>query len=120
MGDTISIKAQGDVVFAKDQAIATINKTISESANLPENLEDRLKELTAAVENMVKDMPEDKAKEVTQDLQTLVDESAKENPRQKWYELSADGLIEAAKTVGTIGKPVVDTTQAVLKMLGAV
>lgn len=116
-GDTISITSGRDTVFAKDQAIATINKTITESANLPESMEDRLKELTAAVEAMVKDMPDDKAKEITGDLQTLVDEAAKDEPRKKWYELSADGLIEAAKTVGTIGQPVIDTTQAVLKLL---
>lgn len=66
---------------------------------------------------MTAQMPEEQAKEVTQDLQNLTTEAAKDQPRQKWYQLSGQGLIEAAKTVGAIGKPVIESTKAVLGLL---
>jgi uncharacterized protein YjbI with pentapeptide repeats len=119
MGDTINITAQGDVAFAKDQAIAMVNKKIAESEKITATLEDKLKELAQAVSEMVRDMPDEKAKEIAGDLQTLVDEAGKDEPRRKWYELSGEGLIEAAKAVGSLGKPVIETTQAVLKLLGS-
>ena len=118
MGDTITINAKGDVAFAKDQAIANISKQISDSANLADDLADKLNKLTQAVNAMARDMPDDKANEVTGDLQTLVDEAEKDEPRKKWYQLSGEGLIEAAQAVGSLGKPVIDATNAVLKLLG--
>ncbi len=115
--DNINISAKGDVAFAKDQAFAQINKTISESANLPESMEENLKSLSAAVEAMLADMPEEKAKEVSEDLNTLVNEATKDQPRRKWYELSAEGLIEAARSVGAAGKPVIELTKSVMGLL---
>lgn len=34
-------------------------------------------------------------------------------------DFGGEGLIEAAQAVGSLGKPVIDTTKAVLKLLGA-
>jgi len=34
---------------------------------------------------------------------------AKPEPRRKWYELSLEGIKEAALAVGEIAKPIVDT-----------
>ncbi|MDM8552421.1 pentapeptide repeat-containing protein [Desulfobacterales bacterium HSG2] len=117
--DIININnAKGDLAFAKDQAIAMINKKITEAAKITDSLKDKFNELSTAVENMVRDMPNDKAREVTGDLQTLVSEASKDQPRRKWYEISGEGLTDAAKAVGSLGKPVIDTTQAVLKLLG--
>jgi hypothetical protein len=120
MGDDhININAGGDVAFAKDQAFAQINKTITESANLPETLETKLKALSDAVQKMTQDLPDTQAKEVTQDLQTLTEEATKEAPRKKWYELSGQGIIDAAMAVGVAGKPVINLAREVMKLLGA-
>lgn len=118
MGDTITITAKGDVNFAKDQAIATINKTISD-AKVSGGLEKNLKQLTDSVSEMLKTLPEDKAAELIKDLETLIAEASKDKParRKKWYELSAEGLIEAAKAVGSIGQPVIEATRSVLELL---
>lgn len=117
-GDTITITAKGDVNFAKDQAISTINKTISNS-NISGSLKKNLKQLTASVSKMLETLPEDKAAELFKDLELLVVEASKDKParRKKWYELSAEGLIEAAKAVGSIGKPVIEATRSVLELL---
>lgn len=116
MGDTININAKGDVAFAKNQAIATVNKRIGES-NAPEELQQRLKQLTDAVSAMIAGMPEPKAKEVSEDLATLVNEATREAPRRKWYELSGEGLIEAARAVGALGEPVARSVRGVMDAL---
>jgi len=100
MGDYIQIKADGDVAFAKDYAIAQINKSITEAVSISETLETKLKELSASVEKMIQNMPDNKAKEITKDLEILANEAVKDEPRRKWYELSGEGLIEAANAVG--------------------
>lgn len=66
-------------------------------ANMPEELKQRLKELAEAVGKLSAQLPQDKAREVARDLETLTNEATSSSPRRKWYELSANGLIEAAK-----------------------
>jgi hypothetical protein len=122
MGDTYNINGKnitGLNVGSGTQIIKEINQTITESGVSGE-LETELKRLTDSVEKMVADMPEEKAKEVSRDLQTLVTEATSDKPRRKWYTLSGEGLIEAARAVGSLGKPVIYFTQSVLKMLGGV
>ncbi|MGE0086819.1 MAG: leucine-rich repeat domain-containing protein [Desulfococcaceae bacterium] len=116
--DTISITAQGDVAFGKDQAIVTINKAIQQSG-ASDDLKANLEKLTKAVEAMIKQMPKDDADEAKENLEILVKQATSEKPKRKWYSISGEGLIDAAKAIGSLGKPVIETTQAVLKLLGA-
>ena len=66
---------------------------------------------------MVKELSNEKQKEVGQDLSSFVAEVTKESPRRKWYELSAEGLIEAAKACAGMASPIIATVQEVLKLL---
>jgi hypothetical protein len=66
---------------------------------------------------MCKHLPEAKQKQAAQDLKTLTDEATSEEPRRKWYELSADGLIEAARSVGEIATPVITAAKAIVALL---
>lgn len=97
--------------------------TISDSFNkikqsdAPDELKLKLEELNKAVAEMCKQLPEEKQKEVVQDLKVLTDEATSKTPRKKWYDLSAEGLIEAAKAVGEIATPVITTAKAVLAFL---
>jgi hypothetical protein len=53
-----------------------------------------------------------RAAQTRENLETLVKEASRAEPRRKWYELSAEGLIEASKFVkdftgniaGTVGQ----------------
>ena len=67
---------------------------------------------------MAKQLPEKKAEQAAQDLETLTNEATSREPRRRWYELSAEGLIEAAKTVGKMAEPVVKTVEAILPLPG--
>ncbi len=117
MGDTINLKAGGDIAFGKDKAIVTINKTISDATGIPDDLQAKLRELTAAVEEMIKGMSDKDAKKVTTNLDILVNQAKEEEPQAALCQVSVNGLIEAAKAVGTIAQPVITTVQSIMKML---
>lgn len=114
--DTITIHAEGDVAFGKDQAIVSINKTIRKSA-ASDDLKAMLEKLTQAVGNMIKAMPEDAADETEDNLEKLIREALREKPKRKWYAVSCEGLIETAQTVGSLGQSVIEAAQKVLKLL---
>jgi hypothetical protein len=88
-----------------------------QTSGASDDLKKALKELHEAVAEMAKRLPEAQAKTVAQDLQTLSTEAVSNAPRRKWYELSADGLLDAAKTVAGLGEPVAKAVKVVLSLL---
>ena len=88
-----------------------------ESAEIGQELKETLKQLAQVVDIASKVMSNDEAKNMTRDFNTLVDESTKNTPRQQWYQLSAAGLIKAAKNIGEIGTPVISLASKVVKLL---
>jgi hypothetical protein len=80
-------------------------------------LRSTLEGLTLAVTKMTEGMPKADAERVVNDLQTLSNEAVSPAPRRKWWQLSAEGLVEAAKAVGEAGKTVLDWVPKVLTIL---
>lgn len=70
------------------------------------------------VAELCKGIPQDKAREAARDLDTLASEIASGKPRQKWFEISAEGLMDAAKTVAKMASPIVKTVKDVGMLLG--
>lgn len=84
----------------------------------PGERKELLKTLTSEVHRLVKLLPEAKVEEVPQvaeNLELLVKQATSAKPNRKWYDVSADGLLEASKwvkdftgnitgTVGQLGK----------------
>jgi hypothetical protein len=93
-------------------------KTIQGGAAAP-NLKAELERLCKEVDVLMPHVPEPKRADVQQDLTALVQEASKEKPRQKWYELSADGLLEAAKACGDLAAPVIATVTKIVALLAA-
>ncbi len=115
-----SININNSTVGDVNQVAAdTINNSFNKVAdsNAPDELKEHLKTLNESVKQMIQSLPEAQQKQAAQDLQTLTDEALSEEPRRKWYELSAGGLIEAATTVGEIAAPVITAAKAVLAFL---
>ncbi len=104
----------GDFVVA-NSIKGSFNKI--DSAELPGNLKKSLKELSVAVGKMSEKLDKEDAEKVAQDLQTLVAEATSEKPRRKWWELSIEGLKEAAKNIGEVGKPVIELAAQVAVIL---
>lgn len=113
IGDNATISHSN---IAAAEKIVDSLKNVQSSGADPE-MKKRLEELHTAVAELIKKLPEDKAQSVTQDLQALSAEATAKSPRRKWYELSADGLIEAATTVAAMSDPVTKAVKAVLALL---
>ncbi len=69
-------------------------------------LKANLEQLHALVAQLMEKLDRPKALEVKENLEVLAKEVTKPEPRKKWYELSKDGLIEAAKTVKELAGPI--------------
>jgi hypothetical protein len=104
----------GDIV-AGDYIRDSYNRAAESDKS--EELKELLKELALAVGNLTGELAEEKAKEVADDLETFTKEAVRENPRRKWWELSAEGIKEAAQSVGEVGKTVLDLLARLLPLL---
>jgi hypothetical protein len=91
----------------------TVANSIQDSFNtlkqssLPANVHSTVETLIKQVAEMSARLPADAAKQTADDLNAFVKEASSQQPRRKWYELSAEGLLDAAKAVGEVGKPVI-------------
>ncbi|HET6583261.1 MAG TPA: hypothetical protein VFG69_07435, partial [Nannocystaceae bacterium] len=105
----------GDVVAA-ERIQDSFNRAAQAEGH--EELKVQLQQLAREVAEMTKALPADKAQEAARDLDVLTQEALSPAPRQKWYQLAADGLISVATTVGAVASGVVKVVKAVLSILG--
>lgn len=112
----------GDVTNTGNFSV-TVADTIERSFNTAaqsqaqDALKEELKKLATQVADLARQLPPEKAEEVARDLEALTKEAVSPQPRRKWYELSADGLVEAAKTVGQVAAPIAATVKTILSLL---
>lgn len=95
----------------------TVNQNIGKSAAAPEQkaiLEDMVK-LIASVSPKIDPTV---AKQLGDDVVTLSNEMASASPRKKWYELSLEGIKDAAVAIGDAGKPIVETALKLAPLVG--
>jgi hypothetical protein len=100
-------------------AAGTIQDSFNHVAqsNADNDLKQKLQLLCSQIDDLVKRLPAEKQKEVEQDLSGFVTEVTKDAPRRKWYELSAEGLIDAAKACAGVAPPVIATVKQILGLL---
>ncbi len=105
---------------------SNVSSSVTNSQNTIKNsvaaqdLKDHLNELTRAVQAMLTHLPSDGAEEAARDLESFTKEVTAQKPRQKWYQVSADGLLDAAKKVGTAAEPVIKVISAILPLLASI
>lgn len=112
----ISKSTVGDINQVAAQSIQDSFKKVSESSANDE-LKNQLIKLNEAVAEMLKVLSPAQQKQVASDLKVLTDEATSEAPRRKWYELNAQGLLEAAKAVGETALPVITAVNTVVGLL---
>ncbi|HJV60784.1 MAG TPA: hypothetical protein VJ743_07540, partial [Albitalea sp.] len=111
-----NVTVAGDFNFVTAQNIQnSFNKAAGADVQAP--LKEALKELTTKVAELAKQLPPEKAEAVSKDLAALTSEAVSKEPRKPWYDLSASGLLEAAKTVAAMTGPVTTAAKAVLTLL---
>lgn len=95
------------------QTLTNCTNTIQQQA--PGEKKDLLEELRGQVEEIINNLPDDKtdeAPQVADNLEMLIKHATSAKPNPRWYEVSAEGLLEASEwtkdfagnIVGTIGQ----------------
>lgn len=87
------------------------------SADISEDLKDLLKELSRQTGIISEQLPEEIASEAARDLEALTAEVTSKKPRKQSWELSLNGLKNAAKTAGEIGKPILEIAAKLVPLL---
>lgn len=112
----------GNVTVSGDFNLVTaenIQNSFNKAAGAPieEDLKEALKTLTTQTAELAKHLPAKAAETVSKDLATLTAEAVSTEPRKAWYEISAKGLVDAAKTVVELAAPVTAAVGAVLALI---
>jgi hypothetical protein len=108
---------------ASISAPITIAESIENSFNevarsqQPDKIKQLFETLLREVATASDRLPADKTKDLSQDVETLAGELARDTPRRRWYELSLDGIKTAAEAVGDIGEPIIKTVGRLLPLL---
>ena len=119
-GDKSTINAQGSKFtnspVAIRQRLENSYNTAQQAPN--DSLRQAIEQLCGAVADLLTKIQDPKQSEDARDnLETFVKEATKPEPRRKWLELTRDGLIEAAKTVGEMAGPVVAAVGKVMDLV---
>jgi len=91
----------------------------SDSASgAPDEVKQVLQQLSKEVAKVAEKLSAEAGQNLADDLKGLTNELTKQNPRQKWWELSADGIKEAATTVGTVGATAIGLLEQLRVLMG--
>lgn len=115
IGDKASVSAPVVVADTIESSFNTLTKS-----DIGDNLKTLLDQLLRAVNDVNKQVPpedSDVANEMARDADTLVKEATSPNPRRKWYEVSLEGLKQAAINIGEIADPVLDIVKKLVPLL---
>jgi hypothetical protein len=76
-----------------------------------------LEQLIRDVTEASKAAPSEAAEEMARDVETLTKEVTSSKPRRRWYEISIEGLKQAAVNIGEVGQPILETVGKLLPLL---
>lgn len=119
---SISVKqfGNGNIANTAEYMVGVVNNVSNnvQQSSAPEEVKELVKTLAeqvAALEPKVDNS--DLIRQMGSDVQTLSKEMAQPEPRRAWYELTLNGLKEAAETVGGIAGPVLETVKKLAELL---
>ncbi|NEO52428.1 MAG: hypothetical protein F6K54_04645 [Okeania sp. SIO3B5] len=105
--------------FTVTNSIENSFNTLAET-KVDDDIKNLLDQLLKAINEVNKKATPEQAETVetmAQDAETLVKESTKTQPRRKWYEMSLEGLKDAAKNMGEIAIPVLKIVDKISSIL---
>jgi len=119
-GDRVTVTLGAGATFTGDVVTAQrIERTLRAAQDAPDaEMRRSLEQLIVHVGKLIESLDSGERKnEVSRSLQTLVEEASRPAPDKRWYQLAAEGLISAAKTVAALTEPVTSAVKAVLGLL---
>jgi hypothetical protein len=105
------------------QVDQVVGQTISNALNriqtseATDDLKARLTTVQDLIAQLVKQAPPEVQQKAAKNLDILTKEATAKTPDRAWYEVSANGLIEAGKTVAELAGPISTAVKAVLALL---
>jgi hypothetical protein len=88
-----------------------------EKAEISEELKKRLDAVNTLAKELIPKLPQEEQEQTAENLDMFTKQATSKKPNKAWYEVSATGLIEAAKTVAEMATPVITAVKAVLALL---
>ncbi len=106
----------GGSVVAAEKIEKSFN-SIQQSTATPE-VKELLTQLLNEIKALNAKVPDSQEiKDISEDAETLINESNRESPRKKQYEFSLEGIKNTATTLGDIAKPVITIAKALGPLL---
>jgi hypothetical protein len=87
------------------------------NSTVDDELKSLLNDLVNAINEVNKKAPSEEAEAMARDAEALVKEATSSKPRRKWYEISIEGLKQAAINIGEIAEPVLDIVKKLTSFL---
>jgi hypothetical protein len=120
MSTNISVTLGDGTVIHGDMVVAnSIKNSFNRAANADssDEVKETLKELAVAVGKLIDGLDKEGASEVARDLDSLTSEATSDSPRKKWWQLSIDGITDAAQKTADLGKPVLEILSKLTPLL---
>jgi internalin A len=81
-------------------------------------LKSEMDKLVTAVETLLQNLADSEHKEeLKENLESLQEEMQRPKPRKRFYQVSVEGLAQAAKNLNDIGKPILELATTVIKLI---
>jgi hypothetical protein len=119
-GDKVEVRLGNNAQISGNFVVAkTIENSFNkiDSSDLTNDIKELLKQLSTEVTKMTEHLSDDEAKDIVDDLETLVDKTTCEKPKRKWWSVSIDGLTKAAENLGKVGEPVLELLGKIAPLL---
>jgi hypothetical protein len=111
------INTDQSMTIEKDARVGTATQNASTSSVMREAaIGEQLAVLRKLVDEIARRAPE-KAQQVKHDFEQLEKQAKSPEPRKNWYDVSAEGLMNAAKSVFETVEPMAGALMAVAKIL---
>jgi hypothetical protein len=114
---TQGARVQGDLAVQGNLRQALDASCRFEAAGGAADLARRLETLHELVTRLVAHLPPEEAQTASRDLETFAREVTSAAPRRPFYDLTAHGLVKAAKAVAHLSLPIAEAVEAVLTLL---
>jgi GTP-binding protein EngB required for normal cell division len=104
----VNVSGTGNIINVAEymsNVTSTVNNNLAQS-DADSEIQDLITELNRQIENVASNADPIHVKKMGKNLERLSEELASEEPEKRWYEVSLDGLKEAAEAVGEIANPV--------------
>ena len=104
----VNVSGTGNVVNVAEymsNVTNTVNNNLAES-NADQEVKKLIDDLAGEIERIADKIDPVQLKKMGKNIEALSNEVASEEPEQRWYEVSIEGLKDAAQAVGAIADPV--------------